>query len=99
MLGKMDECYFVDVHRIRSLRKIRPSPDQRLGRLRDESFEAHGFFFTKLARLHFSAVTIAGFGGLGQYFNPNWKVYTAHPLEAEHQNFPEWEPDTFRQLR
>lgn len=97
--GKMYEFYFANVCRIRGLRIIRPSSYQQLGRLLNGRYKTQGFFFTELARLHFSAVTIAGFSGHAHYFNPNWKMYTAHPLEAEHRKYTEWESDTFRQLR
>lgn len=96
--AKMYEFYFANVHRLAGLQIIRPSLYQHLGCLLNRRYKTQGFFFIELARFYFDLVAIAGFSGHTHYFNSRWSMYTAHPLEAEHAKYVEWESATFRIL-
>jgi len=96
--ARMFEFYFANLHRVAGLQIVRPSLYRQLGCLLHGRYKTQGYFFIELARLHFDSVAIAGFSGQNHYFDARWKMYAAHPLEAEHQKYAAWESPTFRQL-
>jgi hypothetical protein len=81
-----------------NLRVIRPSIYLYLNRLLEKRYKTQGFFFVEIARIFFKKISICGFVGNTHYFNKKHKMYTAHPLEAEHEKYQQWQSESFNIL-
>lgn len=91
----MYDFYFENIKKYPNILIIKPSYYTVLGNLLNLRYKTQGYFFIEIIKTIYDTVNLFGFWGDTHYFNNNWKMYSAHPLNIEHENYKLWETDKF----